>query len=195
MFRALLGVAACLMLGGCWGSEEPLFGQGDWATLDVAGEYRFSGIDKQADAPETVRVAQRPDRLIEFTPRGARAAEVLRVGLVSIPNGSGEFFLAVDRSEVEPREGELYAIARATDDALEFYMPDCAGTPPIEGLVRAEGLAGAVCEFETREALFEAGLLAESFLSESHIVSVAPFAKFEKVQPAETVETLESVDD
>lgn len=185
MLRALLTMLACLCLGGCWRSEEPLFGEGDWATLDIAGEYRFSGIDEQADAPETVIVAQRPDRLIEFTPRGPRAAEVLRVGLVAIPSGSGEYFIAVDRSEVEPREGELYAIARATDRALEFYMPDCAGTPPIEGLVRAEGLAGAVCEFETREALFEAALLAERFLSESHIVSVAPFAKFEKVETVE----------
>ena len=42
MLRALLAVVACLCLCGCsgWVSDERLFGSGDWAHLDINGQYK-----------------------------------------------------------------------------------------------------------------------------------------------------------
>ena len=182
--RALLGVLACLCLGGCWGSEERFFGPEDWARLAVDGEFRVETL-RAEDGARTARIRARPDGLIEIVPsgRGGRTAETLRLGFIPIRGGSGEFYLAVDRTEPGKSDGDLYVIAKVAGGSIELYSPDCLGTPPIEGVERADGLSGELCEFETEEALFEAALMAERFLSEPHIVTVSPFTKFEKIDP------------
>jgi hypothetical protein len=193
MQRALLIVMACLLLGGCWGSEERLFGPGDWARLDVDGEYSVETLDEDDDAPRIFRISSHPDGLIEIAPSAGRGrgAETLRLGLVRISGGSGDFYVAVDRTDPGKSEGDLYALAKVSGRSLAFFLPDCAGTPPIDGLEKLEGLAGEVCDFRTKEALLEAALLAERFLSEPHIVTVSPFTKFEKIDPDSGAELLE----
>src|SRR5690606_41595886 len=76
------------------------------------------------------------------------------LGSVRIEGGSGRYFLAVDRSD-EGREGDLYLIAHLTEDgAIAIYWPECAGTPPVEGLViERDGLTEIdVCTFSSRSA-------------------------------------------
>jgi hypothetical protein len=184
MLRAVLTALACLCLGGCWGSDERFFGSDDWASLDVDGEYRVESVDAD-ETGSIVMIQSRPDGLIEIVPRAGQkpSRETLSLGFVRIRGGSGLFYLAVDRTERGTDEGDLYVLAKVSDGSLEFFFPDCAGTPPIVGLAHSEGLAGEVCDFQTKAALFEAALLAERFLTEAHIVKVTPFAKFERLEP------------
>lgn len=177
----------------CWGSEERFFGADDWASLAIDGEYTVQSLDADDDASGIVQIRARPDGLIEIAPsdRDGRTAETLRLGLVRIRGGSGDFYLAVDRTEARTNDGDLYVIAKVAGGSIEFYLPDCLGTPPIDGLNNAEGLAGKVCEFENEKALLDAALLAERFLLESHIVTVLPFTKFEKIDPDDGAELLE----
>lgn len=189
MPRLLLTVLACLCLGGCWGSEERFFDPGDWASLTVGGEYSVESLDADDDSPRIARISTRPDGLIEIAPsaRSGETAETLRLGFVRIRDGSGEFYIAVDRTGPGEGEGDLYVIAKVTGDSIELFFPDCLGTPPIEGFEKTDGLSGEACDFKDEEALFEAALMAERFLSEPHIVRVMPFTKFEKIEPDSAV--------
>lgn len=172
MLRAVLAVIACISLAGCWGSDERIFHDGDWAHLDLAGSYK--SVDANGDEQASVILKTRPDGLIEGT-----SLDFAVIGFVRIEGGSGRYFLAVDRSD-ESAEGDIYLIARLTDDgALEFYWPDCGGTPPMDGLTitHEDFIDATICAFSTRAALMRAGLEAERFLSAPHIVMVQPMGK------------------
>jgi hypothetical protein len=179
MLRAVLAVIACISLAGCWASEERIFRDGDWAHLSLDGRYK--GVDATGDEQARVVLKARPNGLIEGT-----GLDFGVIGLVRIEGGSGRYFLAVDRSD-ESADGDIYLIARLADGGtIEFYWPDCAGTPPMEGLTVAyEDLIDAtVCAFSTRAALMRAGLEAERFLSAKHIVTIQPMGKLVPVKEA-----------
>jgi hypothetical protein len=186
VLRALLAAIACLCLTACWVSDTRFFGSGDWAKLDLSGDYDVARITDN-DEPDLATLTPRPDGLVEFMPQSqvARGTPTL-FGFVSIAGGSGRYFLAVDRSsaEIELNDGDMYYIAELTNDGgMAFYFPDCDGTPPTDGMVAeaSEFNEAKTCTFSNREALMEAALAAERFLSTDHIVTVAPFMAFSKV--------------
>jgi hypothetical protein len=179
MLRTGLAVIACLMLAGCWMSEQRFFGPGDWAHLDFNGRY----VSQNADGDTTARVtfATRPDGLIDGTGVNAEdgSTEESTMGLVPIRGGSGEYFLVVDRTD-EDEEGDIYFIARLIEGpGLELYWPDCGGTTAVAGMaVESSSFTETeTCTFSSREALMTAALEAETFLAARHVVAVAPMGK------------------
>lgn len=189
MLRALLIVIACSCLSGCWVSEKRFFGSEEWARLDLAGTYAVKSA-AGFDAPETVTLALREDGRLDTVRADGQAGldEIEPLGLVAIPGGSGRFFLAVDQSG----EVDYYYIAHlALDGGLAFYLPDCSGTPARNDLViEEESKGGLTCVFASEEALLEAALEAERFLSARHIVAVSPVYSLERMaDEAELQET------
>jgi hypothetical protein len=212
MLRAILVVIACISLSACsgWMSDERLFEDGDWAQLNLNGPYKDQSAAAD-DMTKRVTLRTRPDGIIEGT--GRDPSDGFVIGLVPIRGGSGDFFLMVDRSDPS-REGDDYYIARLIGGGtLAFYLPDCSGTSPVEGMEKvsgreeqepaiADGDAPAIeerptppdraddsveCKFSTKDALMAAGLEAERFLATKHVVAVAPFAALEPVA-TETIE-------
>ena len=210
MIRSLLVIAVSLLLAGCWTSDQRFFDTGDWAHLDLSGEYEVAAI-ADGDGPRRATLVSRPDGLIELTPVPQGEDMPTLMGLVPIAGGSGHFFLAVDRTNAG--DDETYYIAELSDEGgLAFYFPECDGTSPIEGMTKAplfvleeanedgdtptldqapvihnaeasspNGSTGnQVCKFLTRDALMAAGLEAEHFLSAHHVVAVTPFLAFSK---------------
>jgi hypothetical protein len=202
MPRNVLAAIACLCLSACsdWVSDERLFGSGDWAHLDLNGHYSNQAAADD-DAMKRVILKTRPDGMIEGI--GPDPDDGFVIGLVPISNGSGNFFLMVDRSDAE-EQGDGYYIARLIGgDTLAFYLPDCRGTSPVEGMVKVsqreepatpDGEVPAIapspvppedaddsvkCKFSTKDALMAAGLEAERFLAAPHIIAVAPFTTLE----------------
>ncbi len=206
MRRAILTVAACFCLAGCggWVSDERLFGDGDWARLNVSGPYTFqyngprSDESAPGDREAHATLTTRPDGLLQGTGEGPDDGFV--IGLVPIDGGSGDYFLMVDRSD-ETAQGDQYFIAHQFGRGFAFFFPDCEGTPAIDGMRKVRIMEPAVeageddisasddaatpdeysddphvCKFDTKEALMKAGLNAERFLSARHAVEVAPFA-------------------
>jgi hypothetical protein len=205
MPRAVLAVLACLLLNACsgWVSDERLFGDGDWAHLDINGRYK----NDNDESDERGILKTLPNGLIEGRSSNKRDKDVSLTGLIPIRGGSGEYFLMVDRSDPEIN-GDTYFIAHVTDDKkIEFFMPDCRGTSDLQGMTKerdeataatvegkaqadqAEGNGYVVCKFHTKDALMAAGLEAERFLATKHIIAITPFVSFlpddEARQPAE----------
>lgn len=201
MLRAVLAVIACFLLSACsgWVSDERLFGAGDWAPLALNGPFDYRRA--AGDVTERLILKTRADGLIEGTGPSGDVERVM--GLVQIRGGSGDFFLAVDRSD--PSElGDEYYVARSLEGySLLFYLPDCDGTSPVDGMEKVSTRAeppvdegnvqpetngqtpgferddadgDLVCKFSTKESLMAAGLEAERFLSADHVVEVVPFA-------------------
>jgi hypothetical protein len=179
MLRTVLAVIACLMLTGCWMSDQRLFGPGDWAHLDFNGPY--ASVYASSDTTAQVTFATRPDGLIEGTGVSAEdgSTEETTMGLVPIRGGSGEYFLVVDPTG-EDEGGDIYFIARLTEGpGLELYWPDCGGTTLVTGMVveRSTLAETEICTFSSRESLMTAALEAERFLAARHVVAVAPVRK------------------
>jgi len=178
MLRAILAVIACLCLCSCWVSDTRFFGSDDWAKTSFSGEYDVLSTT-DSDAPHHATLTTRADGLIELD-RHDPEDEPTLIGLVPIAGGSGKLFLAVDRTH--ETDSDMYYLAAISDrDELAFYYPSCEGTPPREGLLKeGSGLVSTTCTFATEEALMAAALDAEHFLSEPHIVALAPFLAFSK---------------
>jgi hypothetical protein len=179
MLRTVLAVIACLMLTGCWMSDQRLFGPDDWAQLDFNG--RYSSENASGDTTASVIFTTRPDGLIDGTEVRAEdgSTEESTMGLVPIRDGSGEYFLVVDGTDKD-EDGDIYLIARLTEGpGLELYWPDCGGTTPVAGMVveRSMFAETETCTFSSREALMTAALEAERFLSARHVVAIAPMGK------------------
>ncbi|MXO59553.1 hypothetical protein GRI89_08365 [Altererythrobacter salegens] len=191
MGRTLLVLALGLALTGCWISEKPLFGPGDYAHLDIAGSYNSE--NKDGDVEGHVDLTVRPDGLVEGVAikKGESGSETSIMGFVPIKGGSGEYFILVDRSK-EDSDGELYLLGHVgTDGDIEMYWPQCAGTPDIDGMVREKPDFGipigpkndaslSSCTFTTKEALQKAALAAEKFISVPHIVDLQPLGILRK---------------
>jgi|SRR5690606_6341769 hypothetical protein len=181
MRRTLMAAGLALLLAACWQSEARIFDRGDWANLGLEGNY--TSFDANGDEQARVVLRTRPGGLVDSSSTDLDNGKVERsvLGFVRIEGGSGRYFLAVDRSD-EGGEGDLYLIAHLTEDgAIAIYWPECAGTPPVEGLViERDGLTEIdVCTFSSRSALMEAGLEAERFLSAKHIVAVSPLGRLQ----------------
>jgi hypothetical protein len=177
MLRALLAVIGCFALSGCWVSEHRILGPGDWAHVNLAGKFKRENANGDEEA--SVVLATQPNGLIVGTATDVERhkTESMAMGLVAIQGGSGRYFLAVDRLE-QKDNGDTYFIAHLTDDGgLEIYWPDCDGTPDIEGMTRQTDTVAMACNFTTKEALMEAALQAERFLSVKHVIEVAPFGR------------------
>ena len=179
MLRAFMAVGLSLLLAGCWYSEERLFGDGDWAQLGLEGHYK--SVDANGDDQARVVLTTQRGGLVEGVGTDLEDGSVERslLGFVRIEGGSGRYFLTVDRSDPSGKE-DIYAIAHLTDDGgLEFYLPDCAGTAPADGLtIERDGIIDTdLCLFSTRSALMKAGLDAERFLAAEHIIAVAPMGR------------------
>jgi hypothetical protein len=179
MLRAFIAFGLGLLLAGCWYSEERIFGDGDWAQLDLNGAY--TSVDANGDEQARVVLETQRSGLVEGIGTDLEDGSVERsvLGFVRIEGGSGRYFLTVDRSEPASAD-ELYAIAHLTEGGtLEFYLPDCAGTPPVDGLtIERDGFVDSdVCAFSSKSALMKAGLEAERFLSAEHIIAVSPIGR------------------
>ena len=177
MLRALLAIVACLCLSGCWVSDKRFFGSDDWAILDIDGIYTVPDDDEEKP-PVEVKLTTRSDGLVELRRLALPESDIAVFGLVPIKDGSGEYFLMVDRSAApevgRPDEGDLYYLVEYAAGSFEIYAPNCVGTPPIRGMRLGEGLSGQSCVFETEAALMEAALIAERFLSTPQIVQIEP---------------------
>jgi hypothetical protein len=180
---------ACLGLCGCWVSDTRFFDSGDWAMLRLAGDYDVAQLSdgSSPEALDRATITPRPDGLVEFMPqtRVARATPTV-FGFVPIAGGSGQYFLAVDRStaDYDDDDGDMYYIAKVTADGVAFFFPDCDGTPRQAGMaVEADGFTeGKTCTFTSEEALMKAALEAERFIAAPHIVGLSPFLAFSKHQ-------------
>jgi len=179
MLRALLAVIVCLALTGCWMSEHRIFGEGDWAHVNLTGKYKREAANGDDEA--SVVLSTQPNGLIVGTATAPKDGKTERtvMGLVSIPGGSGKYFVAVDRSD--PKDtGDIYFIAHLTDDnELDMFMPDCEGTAPVQGMKaeKIEVTDGLSCTFTTKAAVMAAALQAEKFLSASHVIGIVPFGR------------------
>jgi len=177
--RVILALVACLSLAGCWVSEQRLFGAGDWAHLELDGRYKSENAN--GDPQASVVLHSRPDGLVEGTSESLDdgTTELSVFGFVRIEDGSGQYFLMVDRTK-DNDSGDIYFIARLNPGGtLEIYWPDCGGTPARSGMaVESGGLGDTdVCTFSSKEALMSAALEAERFLSAKHIVEVSPMGR------------------
>lgn len=159
-------------------SDERIFQDGDWAHLDLNGDYTRYGANGDVEGRVVLRT--RANGLIESTSTDLDESNIQHsvLGFVPIEGGSGNYFLTMDRTDATA-EGELYFITHLTEGgALELYWPDCGGTPPMDGLeIDHDSIAGDVCKFSSRAALMRAGLEAERFLSAQHIVAVSPLGR------------------
>jgi hypothetical protein len=215
--RAFLAILACLSLAGCsgWASDERLFGAGDWAYLALNGPYQIEVAG--SDTKQRTILTTRADGLIESSDGGISddPNQWSLVGLVPIAGGRGDFFLMVNRSD-PAAEGDQYFVAQLYDrNALAFYMPDCRGTPAIDGMTKESGLVSAdpdevvvgtdpppvevpalpprkpdenLCKFTSKSALMKAGLEAERFLSADHIVTIAPIVTLSPDDPNDNID-------
>lgn len=180
MLRFVLAVIACVMLSACWQSEERFFDASDWARLNFSGEYDVASIT-DTNGPRSATLVSRPDGLIELQPQPADDEMPTLIGLVPITGGSGDYFLAMDRSS--EGDSDTYYIAKVSNDvSLAFFFPDCNGTSAIEGMTaQASGFSETkTCTFTNEQALMKAALEAEKFLSAHHIMVVAPFLAFSR---------------
>lgn len=182
MPRAMLAALASLFLAGCWVSEELHFGPGDWANLAIDGHYVVH--DSEGEALARVLLVTRPDGLVASTTTedlsGGGKGDML-FGMVAIAQGSGRYFLVVDRESLG--SGEIYVLAHRSDEGeINLYWPNCEGTPKMRGLVAApEGDPyPGFCMFTDKRAVMEAALRAERFLAARHIVRVSPFARLSR---------------
>jgi hypothetical protein len=178
MVRILLALLACCSLAGCWMSDERIFRNGDWAHLDLNGDYTSYGANGDVEGQVVLRT--RANGLIESTTTDLDDGKIEHsvLGFVPIEGGSGSYFLTVDRKD-GTAEGDLYFITHLTEGgALELYWPDCGGTPHMDGLeIARDSMVDEVCNFSSRAALMRAGLEAERFLSAQHIVTVSPLGR------------------
>ena len=180
MLRTLLTAISCLLLAGCWMSEERLLTDGDWAHLQIDGSYK--SVDSDGDEEASVVLKTNANGLIEGTRTDLENGETERVGLglAPIAGGSGRYFLAVDRSDTTRTDGDIYLIAHlAEQGALEFYWPDCEGTSPTDGMAAQKDTLtdSTVCTFATKAGLMRAALEAERFLYAKHVIGVAPLGR------------------
>jgi len=179
MLRALLAVIVCLALTGCWMSEHRIFGEGDWAHVNLTGKYKREAANGDDEA--SVVLTTQPNGLIVGVGIDLKEDQTQHtaMGLVPIQGGSGKYFLAVDRSD--PKDtGDVYFIAHLTDDnELDMFMPDCEGTAPVQGMtVEKSNLTEIVSRaFTTKAAVMAAALQAEKFLSASHVIGIVPFGR------------------
>jgi hypothetical protein len=179
MLRALLAVVVCLALSGCWVSDHRIFGDGDWAHVNLAGKFKRENANGDADA--SVVLGTQPNGLIVGTATAFkdRKSERMVMGLVAIQGGSGKYFLAVDRSS-DKDTGDTYLIAHLTEDGgLELFWPDCEGTASASGMTSAKDSLSdtTVCTFTNKAGLIAAGLQAEKFLSAKHVIAIAPLGR------------------
>jgi hypothetical protein len=181
MLRAIIALGLSLVLAGCWTSDRRLFDTGDWAKLDLSGEYEVASITS-SDGPRRAIFTTRPDGLVVIAPVGGvdDDEDPTVLGLVPIEGGSGTGFIAVDRATAG--DSDLYYLASLDDGDLGFYFPACEATPAIEGMVVT---GESTCTFSSRQALMKAALEAERFLSTRHIVAITPFLRFSRVEEAE----------
>jgi len=157
MLRAALALLACLMLGACsgWVSDERLFGDGDWAHLDINGRYK----NDDSDSAERGILKTLPNGLIEMRSTDKHETNVTRLGLVAIEGGSGAYFLSVDRSSDSDKGDEYLVVYIPDGKLLWFYLPDCNATPDIEGMIRVR--ADRWGKEETEAVADDAPLTAE----------------------------------
>lgn len=123
MPRAMLAALASLFLAGCWVSEELHFGPGDWAKLAIDGHYVVH--DSEGEALARVLLVTRPDGLVASTTTedlsGGGKGDML-FGMVAIAQGSGRYFLVVDRESLG--SGEIYVLAHRSDEGeINLYWP------------------------------------------------------------------------
>lgn len=139
MVRVILATLACLLLGACsgWVSDERLFGDGDWAHLDINGRYKLSaGVEESKDR---IIFKTRPDGLIESHSTNRRDKSRSLTGLIPIRGGSGEYFLSVDRSNDDSEGDQYFIVHLSSDKRIEYFLPDCRGTPQIDGMEKRSG--------------------------------------------------------
>jgi len=134
MLRTAFAVLACFLSAACsgWVSDERLFGDGDWAHLDINGRYQ----NDNNESAERGIVRTLPNGLIEMRSSDKRNKDVMIIGLVPIKGGSGDFFLSVDRSDAS-KKGDQYFIVNVPDGrTLQFYIPNCDATPEMPGMTK-----------------------------------------------------------
>ena len=135
MLRITFAVFACLLLGACsgWVSDERLLGEGDWAHLALNGRYKTTPDSGSSDR---IILRSRPDGLIEGRNTNRHDKSQMLFGLVAIKGGSGDYFLSVDRSGDDAKGDQYFVVRVAEGRELEFFMPDCAATPPVDGMTK-----------------------------------------------------------
>jgi len=174
MLRAALAVLASLLLSACsgWASDERLFSDGDWAHLDIDGRYRST-----AGGDETkirLDLKTRSDGLIEGHSTDRHDTSRTLIGLVGIVGGSGKYFLSVDRSS-DDAQGDQYFIVRVSDDkALEYFIPDCAATPPADGMTKVPGWHSESAPHDDATDEIGAAPTERNTTSEPRLVSQVP---------------------
>ena len=148
MLRAAVPLLACLLLGACsgWVSDERLFGDSDWAHLNINGRYKSTVSGDESD--DRMILKSRPDGLIEGHSTDRHDKSRTLIGLVPIRGGSGDYFLSVDRSN-DDEKGDEYFIVRVSDGkTLEYFIPDCDATPQVEGMTKVHDDRGFKQEAE-----------------------------------------------
>ena len=200
MPKRIVAAVMALALTGCWVSEKDLFGPGDWQPPpDIAGSYTSENGAGEAQARVVLSV--RSDGLVQgvATKVGESTSETSVVGFVPIPGGTGKYYLLVDRSKAgEPDDsgGNIYFVARMTDEGFDAFWPQCEGTPDIPGMEREtqELIDEEICGFTTKEALLRAGLAAERNLEGKHLFEPDVMGRMKRETPdddseAEAAET------
>ena len=191
MPKRIAAAVMALALTGCWVSEKDLFGPGDWQPPpDIAGSYTSENGSGEAQARVVLSV--RSDGLVQgvATKVGESTSETSVVGFVPISGGTGKYYLLVDRSKAgEPNDsgGNIYFVARMTDEGFDAFWPQCEGTPDIPGMEREtqELIDEEICGFTTKEALLRAGLAAERNLEGKHLFEPDVMGRMKRETPGE----------
>ncbi len=187
MLRHIAGAMLALALTGCWVSEKDLFGPGDWKPPPgIAGTY--TSENGSGDAQAKVLLTVREDGLVEgiATKIGEDTSESSLVGFVPVPGGSGRYYLLVDQSgtaEAGGSDGNIYFVARTTNEGFEAFWPQCEGTPALPGMQSEtqDLLKQDICGFTTKEALLQAGQAAERDLEAKHMFEPMPMGKMKRI--------------
>ena len=193
MIRAAVTVLLAVTLSGCWTAEKQLFTAAH-LTQPAGLEGSFISEDAAGQEQGTVVLTRRPDGLIEgtVTPKEGPAPRQSAIGFAAIPGGSGRYFLMVNRANEPGRNGELYLLARWSDERLEAFWPQCAGTPDMPGMKREEIeiVKQSYCTFASREAVLRAALLAERELETKRLFEHQLLGRLKRAQenPAPTPE-------
>lgn len=177
----------------CWGAERPLFGKADWVQPESL-EGSFVSENAGGDAQGTVELVRRPDGLIDGTVarKDEQQPQTSAVGFVAIPGGSGRYFLMVNSAPGVERAGgkggELYFIARWSDERLEAYWPQCAGTPDMPGMKREtlDVVKETVCSFASKDAVLKAALMAERELDTKRLFDPQMLGRLKRPEHFET---------
>ncbi|MEL7217799.1 MAG: hypothetical protein AAGK01_05140 [Pseudomonadota bacterium] len=174
--------------------KRSLFSASDYASVNLEGEFQSEIQYLDNEQVRKAELSVQNDRRIRadltvvrltepFGEVRKRFQETMWLALIAIPDAPEGWFITQTFDDPDKPDG-LYLLANVENErSLKLYMPNCAGTRQITGMIVKENTHSklGICEFTTQDAIFNAARDAVEFLDAKHPVAITPVFVLKKV--------------